>query len=203
MPGLRGWPGGRKLAGSMPDAGHHAPLGKGRMQALRYGGAVAAALACLPAPGLAQDTLPWSMAGTWPVIVDPALGNGCFTYAAYDTGTVLRIGFNRLANQGYVMLTSNSWSSLQIGSEHDLRLIFGSAPPWDTVGTAVNLDGPTALWLSFVDVDVILDFMGQPNLQIWSDDRMVDSVSLAGSFDAFSEVMHCQGDMDAKSAPRA
>jgi hypothetical protein len=174
------------------------------MQALRYGGAVAAALACLPAPGLAQDTLPWSMAGTWPVIVDPALGNGCFTYAAYDTGTVLRIGFNRLANQGYVMLTSASWSSLQAGSEYGVRLIFGSAQPWDTVGTAFNLDGgPTTLWLSFVDVDVILDFMGQPNVQIWHEDRMVDSVNLTGSFDAFSEVMRCQGAMDAKAAPRA
>jgi hypothetical protein len=167
------------------------------------GGAIAAVLSCLSFPGLAQDAVTWSAAGGWSVVVDPALGNGCSAYMAYDTGTVLRIGLNRLANQGYITIASEAWSSMVAGQEYDLRLIFGSARPWDVAGTAINLDGATTLWLSFIDVDVILDFMQEPSVQLWYNDRMMDQLSLTGSFDAFSEVMRCQGAMDANSAPAA
>jgi hypothetical protein len=170
-----------------------------QMRALQAG-IIAAVLSGLSFPGFAQDTVPWSTTAEWPVIVDPALGNGCFTSMAYATGTVLRIGFNRLASQGYVLIASKAWSSLQRGSGLDLRLIFGSAQPWDLTGTVINLDGTPALWVNFINVGVIFDFMQQPDVQIWQDDQMLDQLSLTGSSDAFSEVMRCQEAMDAKSA---
>ena len=170
------------------------------MRTLR-GGAIAAALSCLSVPGFAQETVAWSTIGEWPGAIDRGLGNGCFTYMAYSTGTFLRIGFNRLANRGVIIIESEALSSLKTGSEYDLRLIFGAAQPWDTTGTAFNFDGTPALWLNFINVDVIFDFMQEPDVQIWRNDRMLDQLSLTGSFAAFSEVIRCQETMDARSAP--
>jgi hypothetical protein len=161
-----------------------------------------AVLSCLSFPGLAQDTVAWSVSGEWAIEVDPGLGNGCFAHMAYDTGTVFRIGFNRLSNRGVVLIESDAWSSLMVGSEYDLRLIFGAGQLWDTKATAFNFDGAPALWMNFIDVDVILDFMQGGNVQIWRNNRLLDQLNLAGSFAAFSEVMRCQSTMDAKSAPR-
>jgi hypothetical protein len=122
---------------------------------------------------------------------------------AYDTGTVLRIGFDKLMNKGYILFANQAWSSLEPGKQYDLRLVFGHAKPWDGPATAVNFGGVTALWLNFTDVDVAVEFMQKQGVEIWYGGRMVDFLSLKGSFAAFAEVLNCQEAMNAQPSPSA
>ncbi|MEZ5829948.1 MAG: hypothetical protein R3D05_02065 [Dongiaceae bacterium] len=162
-----------------------------------------AALACTSMPAFADDLLKWAEVGAWPVIVDRTLGNGCFTYMTYDTGTMLRVGFTRLTSQGYMLIANNAWSSVEIGRRYDVTLKFGKAPPWNDEATAINLNGTISLWMSFSNVDVIVDFMQEEDVAIWYNGRRVDSVSLNGGYAAFSEVLRCQEVMNALPAPSA
>jgi hypothetical protein len=170
------------------------------MRALRTV-AAAAFLACTSIPATAQDVVKWADVGGWPVIVDRTVGDGCFTYMEYNNGTVLRIGFNRSASQAYILVANQSWSSLETGKEYDLQLIFGRAEPWNGPATAVDFNGVTALWMNFTSVDVILEFMQKQGVEIWYSSRMVDHLSLKGSFAAFSEVLRCQEAMNAIPSP--
>jgi hypothetical protein len=175
-------------------------LGEAEMRALRSA-AITALLAFTSVSATAQDVVKWAEVGGWPVIVDRTIGDGCFTYMEYNNGTVLRIGFNRSASQAYILIANQAWTSLEVGKEYDLRLIFGRAEPWDGPATAVDFNGVTALWMNFTSVDVILEFMQKQGVQIWYSNRMVDHLSLKGSFAAFSEVLRCQEAMNARPSP--
>lgn len=159
--------------------------------------ASAMAMICLSCPGSAQDTTIRSAIGTWSVTVDPALGHSCFALKVYQDRTAFRIGLNRRANKGYIAIANPAWSSWQRGRAYEVRLIFGSAPPRDRRATAVSLDGAITLWMSFVDTDLVIEFMQEPAVQIWSGKQLINELSLQGSFDAFMEVMRCQAKMDA------
>lgn len=159
--------------------------------------ASAIVMICVSCPGSAQDTTKRSASDTWSVTVDPALSHSCFASRVYQDGTTFRIGLNRRASKGYIAIASPAWSSLQRGQAYELRLIFGSAPPRDRRATAVSIDGEITLWMSFIDVDVIIEFMQEPAVQIWSKQQLLDELSLQGSFNAFLEVIHCQEKMDA------
>ena len=154
--------------------------------------ATAMVLVCLSSYGVAQDTGGRSALGAWSVAVDPKLGRGCFASRTYESGTVFRIGLNRLSNRGYVAIASPAWSSLQRGQAYELRLVFGSAPPRHRRATAVSLDGTMTLWMGFVDTDLIIEFMEAPTVQVWSNKQLLNELGLQGSFDAFLEVVRCQ-----------
>ena len=149
--------------------------------------ATAMVLVCLSSYGLAQDA-----AGTWSVTVDPKLGRGCFASRTYESGTVFRIGLNRLSNRGYVAIASPAWSALQRGQTYEVKLVFGSAPPRDRRATAVSIDGTMTLWMGFVDADLIVEFMEASTVQIWSNKQLLNELGLQGSYGAFLEVVRCQ-----------
>jgi hypothetical protein len=159
--------------------------------------AAAIVVVCLSCPGLAQDMTLRSTMDKWSVTVDPALGYGCFAHRGYQDGTIFSIGLNRRANKGVITIASPAWSSLQRGQAYELRLVFGSAPPRDRRATAVSIDGSITLWMTFIDADVIVEFMEQPAVQIWSNNQLLSELNLQGSRSAFLEVMRCQEKMDA------
>ena len=154
--------------------------------------ATAMVLVCLSSYGLAQDSGGRSALGAWSVTVDPKLGRGCFASRTYESGTVFKIGLNRISNRGYIAIASPAWSSLQRGQAYELRLVFGSAPPRDRRATAVSIDGAMTLWMGFVDADLIVEFMEAPTVQIWSNKQLLNELGLQGSFDAFLDVVRCQ-----------
>ena len=65
----------------------------------------------------------------------------------------------------------------------------------------MDFKGFPALWMNFTSVDVILEFMQKQGVQVWYNNKMVDHLSLKGSFAAFSEVLRCQEAMNAAPAP--
>ena len=145
---------------------------------MRLAGPVAAVMlvVCLSCPGLAQDG---PTVDAWSVTVDPALGYGCFAHQNYQDGTIFGIGLNRRAHTGIITIASPAWSSLQRGQAYELRLVFGSAPPRDRRATAVGIDGSITLWMTFIDTDVIVEFMEEPAVQIWSNKQLLRRTQLA------------------------
>jgi hypothetical protein len=166
---------------------------------MRLSRVVASAIAVIffSCPGSAQDTTMRSVIGTWSVTADPAMGHSCFALKVYQDRTAFRIGLNRRASKGYIAIANPAWDSLQRGQAYELRLVFGSAPPRDRRATAVSLDGAITLWMSFVDTDLVIEFMQEPAVQIWSNKQLINELSLQGSFDAFMEVMRCHARMEA------
>ena len=78
-----------------------------------------------------------------------------------------------------ITIASPAWSSLQRGQEYELRLVFGSAPPRDRRATAIGIDGSITLWMTFIDTDVIVEFMEEPAVQIWSNKQLLRRTQLA------------------------
>jgi hypothetical protein len=149
-------------------------------------------MACTSLSALAEDTVKWADVGAWPVMVDRTLGDGCFTYKMYPTGTILRMGFDRLTDQVYILVANQAWSTLESGKTYDLRLSLGDAQPWNGPGTASNFNGATAFWLNFGSVDVVLNFVQVQILEIKHRNETLEYLDLTGSVAAFSEVLRCQ-----------
>ena len=163
------------------------------------GMACATLVACASSSAFAQDTEKWGEVGVWPVMVDRTLGDGCFTFRSYDTGTILRMGFNRLNDKVYIVVANQAWSSsLETGKEYDLRLSLGDTPPWSGAGTASDFNGAIAMWLNFSSTDVVFDFVRVQVLEVKYRSETLEYLDLTGGVDAFSEVVRCQ---EAMSGP--
>lgn len=163
-----------------------------------YCRAASVALAvCISAPCLAEDTTKWADVGAWSVDVDQTLGNGCFTYMVYDSGTVLRMGFDRLSDQVYLVVANRAWSNLEQGKQCDLKVTVGNAKSWSGAAPAIDFDGATAFRLDFTNVNFLLKVVRVRDLKIRYKVETLEHLDLSGGVEAFSEVMRCQEAMDA------
>ena len=145
-----------------------------------------------------DDTKLWKRVGGWSVRLDPSLLNGCFLYTTYEKGTILRIGVNREKENGYYMLLANSaWSSLQVGNTYDVQVQIGANTPWDAPMKAVNMNGSTALAVTFSDSRLWNEFVSSTNLRVTREGKSVANLSIADSRQAFDELVSCQKYADA------
>lgn len=140
----------------------------------------------------------WKSVGLWEIRVDNTLGYGCFLLAGYKGGSVLRIGFDRNRGNAYVMISRESWTSLEPGKEYALEMQFDGKPRWQARATAIRLGGRgiPMLYVPFTDSDFIGEFMRSHGLRIWYRGEQISNLSLRGSYEAAQEMVNCQAQIE-------
>lgn len=54
-------------------------------------------------------------------MIDPTMGNGCLIQAAYQDGSVVRIGFDRNEGMGYIIAFNYAWGDIEEGAHYDIK----------------------------------------------------------------------------------
>ena len=134
----------------------------------------------------------WKTVGDWDVRVDTTLNYGCFIAAAYETGTVVRVGFDETHSGGYILIGSPEWTSLEIGKDYDLEFQFDNEPPWEGTATAIPMGEVVLLFLPFHEPSFMSEMQRKHALMITYRGRVVANLTLRGSYAAIQELVNCQ-----------
>jgi hypothetical protein len=154
-------------------------------------------LGVLASPGLASD---WSIQNH---------RGGCSMSQKYEDGTVMMIRLDgpREKMEFDFILTNENWASIASGRDYILDFRFDQGPYWKIrfkasnfeqgYPTLMNFESAVALpvqWLS-------LDLISSEKLDIRFESNHVGQYSLAGSMDAFGEMLTCQSDFWSQPVP--
>lgn len=141
-----------------------------------------------------KDVAKWSEIGWWEILVDRSLDSGCFAWAEYDGGTILRIGFDPTTEMMYFMIANSDWKSVEIGKDYNLDIQFDDEDPWKAESTAIDM-GIAALHVETRQWDFVDEFKRKHTLFVSYKDQNIATLSLKGSARAIDEVVRCQSAM--------
>lgn len=154
---------------------------------------VAAAL-MLPVSLHAQGLEQWGSAGGWDVMIDPSLGNGCLIQAAYNDGSVVRIGIDPNQGIGYVTAFNMNWGDIVEGETYDIQLALdGEIYNGQAVGIYLN-DVPGAD-IYFDSADFLFDLAKRYTMTLYNQNGEVMAIDLDGSYVGLEAVLECQDEM--------
>jgi hypothetical protein len=139
------------------------------------------------------ETELWKRLDSWNVYVDHTLDDGCFLTSEFTNKTVFRIGLNPKDVGNYYLLVGNSdWKSIQPDTKYSLTFKFDEESPWDVPTKGVQMSDGVYLLASFSDTTFWSEFVRSYVLNITKDGRSVTKISMAGTNQAFGELIRCQ-----------
>ena len=151
-------------------------------------------------PAQAAESSFYNQLGDWRIMVDQTLGNGCFAYAAYKQGSVIRLGFDK-KNGGIFMLFGNAnWEHMDVGQSYPMRFLFDNDGYFDGEPTVVKMGEHTYLYIK-THGEFMGEFARRNSLKIImkSNGKQLMHVSLTGTYAAAVEVLRCQGAQDGRN----
>lgn len=152
--------------------------------------ALMAAAGSLPAQELEQ----WGTAGGWDVLIDPSLGDGCLIQAAYQDGSLVRIGFDRTEGSGYITAFNEAWGEIEEGAEYDIWFDL-DGQRYDGVATGIYLAGVPGADIYFDNPDFLFDIAQKYTLTLYHDGGEVMAIDLGGTYVGLEAVLECQDEM--------
>lgn len=146
-----------------------------------------------------EETSLWREVGSWTVYVDHTLGDGCFLAAVFDNDSVFRVGVNRASSNPYYALLGNpAWVSLRAKAKYPVQFRFDGNSAWDVPAVGVDMGGSIFLRANFDESAFWTEFVNSAVLRVTRDGEPVTTLSLAGSKEAFAELVKCQRTEDAQ-----
>lgn len=139
----------------------------------------------------AQDLVPYSEAGGWTVAVDTTLGNGCLLTSDYEDGSTVRIGFDRLAGNGYVAAFNTAWGDIEDGTSYPVSFMLDDQK-YDGEAVGIHLNDVPGAVISFDSVDFLVDLAERNTMALSTEAGEVMSIDLSGSDAAITETIACQ-----------
>lgn len=152
--------------------------------------ALIAAAGALPAQELEQ----WGTAGGWDVMIDPSLGDGCLIQAAYNDGSVVRIGFDRIEGSGYITAFNDAWGDIEDGAEYDIWFDL-DGQQYDGVAKGIYLNDVPGADIYFDNPDFLFDIAEKYTLTLYHDGGEVMAIDLGGTYAGLEAVIACQDEM--------
>jgi clan AA aspartic protease (TIGR02281 family) len=142
----------------------------------------------------AGETSDWTRVAGWRVMVDHTTSNSCFAVQRYQRGTIMRIGYNINDRRIYLLFGRDDVNGVEEGKRYKTRFVFDNGARWyDTTVSVKNLDGISYLYHSNVGTEFMSDFAVYNNLKIKDvTGETIFNVSLANTYAAIEEVIHCQ-----------
>lgn len=134
----------------------------------------------------------WDTVNGWDVRVDTTLGASCFVLQVYDGGTALRLGFNKLDGNAYIMLGDDHWNSLEEGKTYDLELQLDNEGVWDAPASVTEIGTANFLYIMFSDVDLLNEIAERHVFEARFRGKSIARLSLKGSYAAVQEMIQCQ-----------
>lgn len=157
-------------------------------------GAAMAVAGCMVGAAHAQTLEAWGTAGGWDVMIDPSLGNGCLIQAAYQDGSVIRIGLDRNAGEGYVTAFNYDWGDIVEGAQYGI-LFDLDGQEYDAVATGIYLDDVPGADIYFDNPDFLFDIAAKLTMTIYNENGYVTAIDLGGTMIGLEAVLECQDEM--------
>lgn len=146
-------------------------------------------------PGVLDDndqTFHVGKVGNWAIRIDRTLGFGCYAFAYYEDGTILRVMASPADNEIFIGLANSRWRSLQPDQVYPVEIQFGGYDPW--IGNAaVTALTPTLKMLSLsIDGKFIEELSNSWYLEARYEDRPLARLRLDGSNEMLDSLATCQ-----------
>lgn len=142
----------------------------------------------------AVELKPWGKAGGWDVMIDPTLGNGCLIQAFQEKDSIVRIGFDRNLGFGYVTTFAEAWSEVEIDKHHPITFsLDGEKYIGEIKGQ--KLDGTPGVDITFDDPSFLVDIAKKYTMTIYSENKEIMAIDLAGALKGYKEMTACQEEM--------
>lgn len=150
------------------------------------------AMACTIAGPLAAQTLePWGEVAGWDVMIDPTLGDGCLIQAAYQDGSVVRIGFDRNEGGGYVTAFNDNWGEIEEGGIYPVTFDLDDES-YDGEAKGIYLNGVPGADIAFSNPEFLFDLAKRYTMTLYHDGAEVMAIDLEGSMVGLEAAMECQ-----------
>ncbi len=155
---------------------------------------MAAVLAGVATGAAAQELEYWGEAGGWDVMVDPSLGDGCLIQAAYEDGSVVRIGFDRTVGNGYLTAFNEAWGEIIEGETYPI-LFDLDGQEYDGTATGLYLNGVPGADIYFDNPDFLFDIAQMYTMTLYNENGMVMQIDLGGTYVGLEAAITCQDEM--------
>ena len=154
-----------------------------------------AALFCaLPVAGFSQQLESWGSAGGWDVMIDPSLGDGCLIQAAYQDGSVVRIGFDRNEGAGYITAFNEAWGEIEEGETYNI-LFDLDGQEYDGEARGIYLNDVPGADIYFTNSDFLFDIAQKYTMTLYNEYGEVMAIDLGGTSIGLEAAMECQEEM--------
>lgn len=153
-----------------------------------------ATICLLPFSAQGQELQYWGEAGGWDVMVDPSLGDGCLIQAAYNDGSVVRIGFDRTQGNGYVTAFNEAWEGIEEGVTYPIAFDL-DGQEYDGEATGMYLEDVPGADIAFSNPDFLFDLAQKYTMTLYNEHGEVMAIDLEGSYLGLEATIACQEEM--------
>lgn len=156
-----------------------------------YLAAITLATLTLATPTFAQELTQWGHVEGWDVMVDPSLGNGCLIQAAYQDGSIVRIGFDRVNESAYVTAFNENWGEIVEGETYVVGFALDDEP-YEGEAKGIYLGGVPGADIAFTSDEFLFDLAKKYTMTLFNGENEVMAIDLAGSYAALGAAVECQ-----------
>lgn len=146
-------------------------------------------------PLCAQDLVSWGEAGSWDILVDPTLGNGCLIQSEFEDGSIVRIGFDNTEDGGYVTVFNAAWGDIVAGQDYPISFAL-DGETYEGTGTGIYLANEPGIDIAFDSVDFLFDIARKYTMTLYHDGDEVMAIDLEGSYAGLEGMLACQDEQD-------
>ena len=136
----------------------------------------------------AQD---YGQSGDWTIKVNPDNGNGCFMQKAFETGTLIQVGFVPDREGAFFAAYNPDWTTIIEGETSDLLFDFGDSRFMGEVMGAMLDDVPGG-YAYFDNPEFASEFGRRQTVTLEGARGHTEAFDLAGSARAITAVKECQ-----------
>ena len=142
----------------------------------------------------AQDLELWGSSEYWDVLVDPTLGDGCLIQSQFTDGSTVRVGFDRINDQGYVTAFNDAWGDIEEGEWYPV-LFSLDGEDYEAEAQGIYLADTPGADIPFDSMDFLFDIARKQTMTLYNESGEVMSIDLTGSYKALEAAIECQEEM--------
>lgn len=115
-------------------------------------------------------------------MIDPTIGNGCLIQAAYQDGSVVRIGFDRNEGMGYITAFNYAWGVVEFDLDGDV---------FTGVATDIHLNDVPDADIYFDNPDFLFAIAEKYTLTLYNANGEVMAIDLGGTYVGLEAAIQC------------
>ena len=127
-------------------------------------------------------------------MIDPSLGDGCLIQAAYQDGSVVRIGFDRNEGAGYITAFNAAWGEIEEGETYNI-LFDLDGQEYDGEARGIYLNDVPGADIYFTNPDFLFDIAQKYTMTLYNEYGEVMAIDLGGTSIGLEAAMECQKEM--------
>ena len=145
-----------------------------------------------------RETVQFSRAGPWYIMVDRTVANGCFVVGRFTAGTVVRVGWAPSIQKFYMMYGDDRWPKLDLNDTYTAKFNFDDgASTYTGTMKPIKVGTDTLLMHDNISTEFMVDFAKRGVLTVFGNNgERWARLSLESSQQAIDELLRCQKQMN-------